>query len=313
MSFMAPSEHAMPRLLAIDDSSLVQRLLRVRLKQERLDIHSVSTGHEGLELAFELVPEVILLDIDLPDISGFEVLHELKANPVTHDIPVIFLSGSSDINTKVRGLEMGAIDFITKPFDIAELKARVRSALQIRTLIKMLAERAHLDALTGLWNRSHFTERLEYEIQQAQQDGTPLSLVFCDIDHFKQLNDEYGHPFGDHVLVAFAQLLSECREQDIPCRYGGEEFLLITPGSTAEESAKLAERLRKRVEAMRWEEHPQLSVRASFGVTDLARAGAPTVEALVHSADRALYTAKERGRNTVAIAEYEQSELRRIA
>src|SRR5690554_513153 len=131
-----------PKLLAIDDSALIHRLLRARLRSERIEIHTAKSGREGLRLAASIMPEVILLDMDLPDGSGYSVLRRLKSDPALHDIPVIFLSRSGETADKVRGLEMGAIDFITKPFEMAELTARVRSAVQIRQLINMLAQRA---------------------------------------------------------------------------------------------------------------------------------------------------------------------------
>lgn len=298
---MAQHQHHIPRLLAIDDSSLIHRLLKTRLKHERLEIHHAECGKDGLAMAKALLPDVILLDVDMPDMDGFELLRELKADNITHDIPVIFVSGTVDTTSKVRGLETGAIDFIAKPFDIAELKARVRSAVRIRSLIKMLAQRAQLDGLTGLWNRAYFDSRLTQELSEAQRHGSPLSLVMCDLDHFKELNDTYGHPFGDHVLEEFADLLNHGREGDIACRYGGEEFVVIMPHTAAPEAARVAERLRSELERRLWLNHNKLIVTASFGVSDLSLVGEQSVEALIASADRALYKAKEK-RNTVAIA-----------
>jgi len=290
-----------PRLLAIDDSSLIHRLLKSRLKHERIEIHSADGGEQGLAMARSLMPDVILLDIDMPGMDGFDTLRELKACPEMHDIPVIFVSGTVDTKTKVRGLELGAIDFVSKPFDIAELKARVRSAVRIRSLIKMLAQRAHLDGLTGLWNRSYFNERLTQEISKAKRHEHDLTLILCDLDHFKALNDTYGHPLGDHVLEEFAELLNSGRDDDIPCRYGGEEFGIIMPNTTAEEGAGVAERIRKELQRKTWLNHNKLIVTASFGVTDMTRVAGPTLDTMIDSADKALYKAKET-RNCVSIA-----------
>jgi two-component system cell cycle response regulator len=298
---MAQHQQHTPRLLAIDDSSLIHRLLKSRLKHERLEIHHAERGKDGLAMARALLPDVILLDVDMPDMNGFDLLRELKADNVTHDIPVIFVSGTVDTSTKVRGLETGAIDFIAKPFDIAELKARVRSAVRIRSLIKMLAQRAQLDGLTGLWNRAYFDSRLAQELSEALRHGSPLSLIMCDLDHFKELNDTYGHPFGDHVLEEFADLLNHGREGDIACRYGGEEFVVIMPRTAAPEAARVAERLRSELERRLWLNHNKLIVTASFGVTDLSLVGEQTTEALITSADKALYKAKEQ-RNNVTVA-----------
>lgn len=295
-------EHREPRLLAIDDSVLIHRLLRARLMHERIEIHSATSGRDGLALAQTLLPDVILLDVDMPDMDGFEVLSKLKTDPLTHELPVIFLSGSADTTDKVRGLDMGAIDFITKPFELSELKARVRAAIRLRLLLKMLAQRAQVDGLTGLWNRAYFDQRLGQEIANSVRHHQPLSLLMCDIDRFKSINDTYGHPFGDGVLEEFARYLSDGRAGDVCCRYGGEEFGIIMPSTTAEEALVLADRLRRKIESARWTGQPDLVVTASFGVTDLARTSAATPVAMVHLADRALYAAKSGGRNRVELA-----------
>lgn len=299
---MQLSEQQIPRLLAIDDSELIHRLLKARLRRERLEIHAASTADEGLEMARALLPEVILLDIDLPDQNGFEVLRELKMDPATHDIPVIFVSGSTDADTRVRGLDMGAHDFVGKPFDIAELKARIRSAVRICLLIKMLAQRAQIDGLTGLWNRTYFDERIRQELADAIRHERDLSLILCDLDHFKALNDDYGHPFGDQVLEDFSEVLSGGRGGDIACRYGGEEFVIILPETPGYEAGRVADRYRKAIESAKWDEHPGLTVTASFGVADLEALTEPTIEQLVDAADKALYRAKEAGRNRVVVA-----------
>lgn len=309
---MRPHQNHAPRLLAVDDSSLIHRLLKSRLKHERIEIHCAQSGEQGLSMAHSLMPDVILLDIEMPDMDGFDILRQLKATPELHDIPVIFVSGTVDTKTKVRGLELGAIDFVGKPFDIAELKARVRSAVRIRSLIKMLAQRAHLDGLTGLWNRSYFNERLSQEISKSTRHNYPLSLILCDLDHFKELNDTYGHPFGDHVLEEFAELLSSGRDDDIPCRYGGEEFGIIMPSTEADEAAGVAERIRGELQRRTWMNQSKVIVTSSFGVTDIARVAGPSVETMLASADKALYAAKE-SRNCVKVAQGDGPPMRLTA
>lgn len=292
-----------PRLLAIDDSELIHRLLRVRLEGEHLELHVAGDATDGLRKAQELLPEVILLDIELNDMDGFEVLSRLKRDPRTHDIAVIFISAASDTMDRVRGLDLGAVDFISKPFEVVELKARVRSALRMRHLVKMLEHRAQIDGLSGLWNRRYFDQRLAQEVAESRRHGNPLSLVMCDVDRFKRLNDQFGHPFGDHVIERIATVLSGGRGSDVVCRYGGEEFGLILPSTSAEHAMEVAERQRVAIESQVWPNHPDLIVTASFGVADLHTLSTDaSVDKLVSIADGALYQAKQKGRNRIELA-----------
>lgn len=302
-----------PRLLAIDDSEMIHRLLKARLKSERLEIHSATSGDQGVALAKSLQPDVVLLDIDMPGVDGFAVLRELKSDPLTHEIPVIFLSGEATTEAKIRGLEMGAHDYVLKPFDIGELRARVRSAVRIRLLIKMLAQMAQIDGLTGLWNRTYFDQRLAEETATALRHGTPLSLVLCDLDHFKEVNDTCGHPFGDQVLEEFSRILNRGRSSDISCRYGGEEFAIILPHTAAADAAHVAERYRLALHERTW---PQLSgepVTASFGVTELCLADDKTPKGILALADAALYEAKQSGRDRVVMAKPQDGSMRMSA
>jgi diguanylate cyclase (GGDEF)-like protein len=305
MSDEAPS----PRLLAIDDSELIHRLLQVRLQGERLELHGALSAQEGLQKARELMPEVILLDIELDTMDGFEVLTHLKSDPKTQDIAVIFISAVSDTMDRVRGLDLGAVDFIAKPFEVAELKARVRSALRMQHLVKMLEHRAQIDSLSGLWNRRYFDQRLQQEWSEARRHGRSLSLIMCDVDRFKRLNDQFGHPFGDQVIERVAQILSGGRGSDITCRYGGEEFGVILPSTAADRALEVAERHRVAIESHTWSGHDDVIVTSSFGVADLT--SLPTdagMEQLVQAADMALYRAKQSGRNRVELATHQRLE-----
>jgi len=292
-----------PRILAVDDSELMHRLLRTRLQLEQVEIHCALTGEEGLRLAAELQPEVMLLDIDLDGMDGFEVLQRLKENPRTRDIAVIFISASCETMDRVRCLDLGAVDFIPKPFEMAELKARVRSAIRVQQLLRMLSQRAQLDGLTALWNRAYFDQRLAAECAESKRHGKSVALVLCDIDHFKGVNDRFGHPFGDEVLSLFASILSGGRASDVPCRYGGEEFGVILPATTLAEAVEVAERFRRTFEEHQWRRHPDLVLTASFGVAELALLPADATPAdLLAQADAALYASKRSGRNRVSTA-----------
>ena len=291
-----------PRILSIDDSELMHRLLRARLQLEQVEMYCSTSGEEGLQMALDLKPDVILLDIELEGIDGFEVLQRLKEDARTRDIAVIFISASTETMDRVRCLDLGAIDFISKPFDMAELKARLRSAIRVQQLLRMLSQRAQLDGLTALWNRAFFDQRLAAEVAQARRLGHPLSLILTDIDHFKSVNDRFGHPFGDEVLAYFATILSSRRTTDIACRYGGEEFAIILPGVAASGAFEVAEEMRKGFEAHTWRRHPDLVLTASFGIADLTMIDpAGTPQDLLARADLALYGAKRSGRNRVSL------------
>lgn len=289
------------KVLAIDDSEAIHALLKVRLKDEAVDLHFASDGESGLAAACALTPDLILLDVDLPGTDGFAVCKCLKDNPETMGVPVIFLTGASSTEEKIRGLELGAVDYVTKPFDPAELRARVRASLRMRYLLDLLSRKAMLDGLTGLWNRAYFDQRLSAEISLARRTGRPMACIMADVDHFKQINDRFGHPMGDEVLKSISQLLADsCRAEDVICRYGGEEFAVIAPNTTHVQAADLADRLRQAIGQEELSIRGQrLHITCSFGVADLRGSAPPT---LVELADQALYRAKQAGRNRVEVA-----------
>jgi diguanylate cyclase (GGDEF)-like protein len=294
-------------LLLIDDSAAVQALLRARLKDEPITIHCASDGQAGLQLAATLVPDLILLDVDMPQPDGFEVCRLLKSDANLVHVPVIFLTGAASPQEKIRGLELGAIDYITKPFDPAELRARVRAALRLKFMMDLLAKKAQIDALTGLWNRRYFDDRLEAELSLARRSPRPLAVLMIDIDRFKTINDTFGHAIGDEVLRRVANLLGESvRTEDIVCRYGGEEFAVIAP-NISDGAAVFAERLRQGVESLKViAAAQQLKLSVSIGVAFHSQA--PELS-LVQQADEALYRAKQSGRNRVEVANAQPSGL----
>lgn len=279
---------------------MIHRLLAFKLKYEGIEFLSAFGGIEGFELAASNRPALILLDLHLADQDGHLTLIALKNDPRTIDIPVIMLSGDTDAANKVRAFELGAMDYVTKPFDIHELKARIQSAIRIHTLMEMLEKRAQVDGLTGLWNRAHFNERLATELNHAHRGKTEMSLIVCDLDHFKKINDTFGHPAGDVVLQGFAKVLtSEVRSYDIPCRYGGEEFAIILPDAGLPAVLAICERIRQAIEAKRWPNYPDVRVTASFGITDAGLDSGATPESWVAAADKCLYESKQGGRNRI--------------
>jgi len=305
---MTPQSSSLPKVLAIDDSELIHRLLRVRLQHEQIELHGSMVAVRGLEMARELQPDVILLDIEMEGMDGFEVLQALKSDVDLQDIPVIFISATASMEDRVRALDLGAVDFVAKPFEVVELKARVRSALRVQHLVKMLAQKAQVDGLTGLWNRTYFDRRLAQEVSESIRHRRPLTLVMCDVDGFKKLNDERGHPFGDMVLERLAKILQSGRGSDIPCRYGGEEFGIILPNTSGSEALEVADRYRRAIELETWPSAIGKVITASFGIADISMLpGAQGVDDLIAAADSALYKAKLNGRNRVEASNINQS------
>jgi two-component system cell cycle response regulator len=290
-------------VLVIDDSVLIHSLVRVRLEDEPVEVHFADSGRAGLEIAASLKPDLILLDVDMPEMDGFEACRRLKADPATSAIPVVFLSGASTAQQKVQGLDLGAVDYVTKPFDPAELRARVRAALRTKYLMDLLAKRAMIDGLTGLWNRACFEQRLASELSLTRRSDRPLACAMLDLDHFKRINDEHGHPFGDEVLRGVASVIQDaCRTEDVPCRYGGEEFVLLLPNTALEGAMAVAERIRTAVSNTPFVfRRARVNVTCSIGIADNVRlAGGDT--SLVDLADQALYRAKQDGRNRAVSA-----------
>jgi diguanylate cyclase (GGDEF)-like protein len=293
-----------PKVLVIDDSREVHRLLKARLRHEDLELIGAPSGRNGLELARSSRPAMILLDLDMPDMDGFEVMRRLKDDPATLNIPVIVLSGMQSAQDKVMAFDLGAVDYITKPFNLTELRVRVRSALRMHRLLRMLSQRAQIDGLTGLWNRAYFDRRWADELAGCVRHGRPLSLALMDVDHFKSVNDTYGHPAGDTVLQGLAKILQrECRQEDVACRYGGEEFALIMPDTPPADAANLCERIRHALGETCWPSHPERRVTVSIGLAGAAIVPDLPASRWIESADQNLYAAKKAGRDRVSAAD----------
>ncbi|MFI4881840.1 MAG: diguanylate cyclase [Phycisphaerales bacterium JB064] len=292
-----------PAVLVVDDSPLVHRLLKARLRDENIELIHAHSGEEALEVICTQEIATVLLDLSMPGMDGFEVLRALGNKDDATHLPIIVLSGQQDSQDKIMAFALGAMDYITKPFDLAELRARLRSALRIHRLVGMLSERAQLDGLTGLWNRSHLDERLAQLVLSAERSDRPMSLALLDLDHFKSINDNYGHPAGDAALQGAADVIaSTARGSDIPCRYGGEEFAILMPETTPEQARILCERLRQAIEARQWPAHPDRKITVSIGVCGAEGASGVAPKQWLAEADAALYKAKETGRNRVVVS-----------
>ena len=310
-----PSPESLSRILIVDDHEDNIEVLKVRLESWGYLTASAYNGHDALAYVVATPPDLILLDVMMPEISGIEVARQIKSNGALPFIPIIMQTALDSTEDKVEGLEAGADDYITKPIDFAELKARLRSMLRIKRLQEALEERekellevnqqllfmSQTDALTGLDNRRHLNERIDEMFAHAKRLGEPFSLVMCDLDKFKSVNDTYGHQAGDEVLKQLAGILrDEAREIDRVGRYGGEEFMLLLPGAELDDAVTFAERVRKRIEGHTFTfSGGTLTRTASFGVAGWPHEKMGESDDLVRSADDALYVAKETGRNKV--------------
>lgn len=300
-------------LLIIDDSAVIRHLIRDAVEQSGLftSFLEAANGAEGIAVLSSSPVDVVLCDLEMPGMDGLELLALMNAEETLREIPVILLTGNESHTEKIRCLGEGASDYVTKPFHPGELVARLRVQLKIKTLQDSLREGNRLlehlstiDPLTGLANRRFFMDRLQSAVVQSQRTGNPLGLVMIDLDHFKHVNDTYGHQGGDQVLREVAELLrQQMRSSDLAARFGGEEFTIILPETDLSASCGVAERLREEVERHLFGP-PAASAKltASFGVATSAGGDDFVAEALIRNADASLYRAKSLGRNRVVAA-----------
>jgi diguanylate cyclase (GGDEF)-like protein len=296
------------KILVIDDSTTIQLMVKSFLKEISADLTFASDGVEGIRLAQALAPDLILLDVEMPAPNGFEVCRQLKLDPKTSGVPIIFLTAAESTTEKVRGLDLGATDYVTKPVDPAELCARVRASLRTKYMTDLLARKAMLDGLTGLWNRAYLEQFLASEASLGRRHGHICALIMADVDCFKSINDQHGHPFGDEVLRHVARtIVTGCRREDVVCRYGGEEFAIVTPLVTVTGATALAEHLREAISGLALRHRDtDVSISCSFGVAEVCLdADASPYE----KADAALYRAKRAGRNCVVSADLPETDL----
>lgn len=309
-------------ILVIDDQpgnlALLQRILTSRGYKVNLE----TSGMTAITVAKKNPPDLILLDIYLPGMDGYDVCLKLKEIEELKDIPVIFISTLSDVLDKVKAFSVGGIDYITKPFDFEEVLARVHTHLKIRRLQTQLEEKtanleaeiirrikaekelkrlASLDSLTGIHNRRTFFNLAEIELERALRYGNSTTLLLIDIDHFKKVNDCFGHLTGDQVLINFANLCkNNLRPFDLVARYGGEEFIALLPRTDLETGKSIAERIRLLLKGKNFNcKKHEVSVTISTGITELDHTKPATLAALIEQADQALYQAKRLGRNRV--------------
>lgn len=301
-------ESAPLRVLVVEDDQDLREIVARMVKGMGHEVSTAATGEEAVRRLREHLPDIVLLDLMMPQMDGFEFCRFVQADDTLHDLHIIIASAKSALEDKIQGLELGAADYLTKPFRLLELKARIGAGERIVRSRKVLKEQqtrlehiARQDELTGLFNRRYFEQRAQEECLRARRYERPLSLLLGDLDHFKEVNDRYGHAYGDIVLREVGDiLLRHCRSSDLVARYGGEEFALLLPETGTEEAMQVAERLRAAVKALTFS-HLSGSFQAtmSFGVTCLTSERRQSVAGLLAEADTALYAAKHKGRNRV--------------
>lgn len=295
-----------PSVLAIDDVPGNLKMLGQILGPQYRYLCATSGG-AGLEIALAQRPDIILLDVMMPEIDGYEICARLKTDPRTHAIPVIFLTSLKEETDEARGLEIGAIDYITKPFSPAIIQARVKNHLELKKYRDMLERMSFTDGLTGISNRRHFDDFLEREWRSAVRKGAAISLILMDVDFFKLYNDHYGHLLGDECLRGVAAALQSAarRPSEMVARYGGEEFACVLTEPPTDGPLPLAQLLLEAVVGLKIPHEKSTvagHVTLSLGAATLFPTLGQERSALISLADEMLYQAKKGGRNQIRCA-----------
>ncbi len=303
-----------PLILLVDDDAYVRRFFGQQLKQAGYRVDEVESGDRALEAIRSLRPDLVLLDILMPGLNGLAVCARMRVDAEVGDTPVLFLSSADDIPTKAAGFQLGAHDFLSKTIDPRELEIRVKAALaaklqrdalkeaaiRLRSEALRLQQEAQVDPLTGLPNRRALMEGGDRAMYLARYMEQPVSLYMIDVDHFKKVNDTWGHAAGDRILKQVAtRIRANLREGDLCARFGGEEFSAVLPGANLGDAVGVAERIRQCIEAHRFSAGKEkVRVTVSVGIAAFPQDGA-TLEELLEVADQRLYAAKGSGRNRV--------------
>ncbi|PIR01294.1 MAG: diguanylate cyclase response regulator [Nitrospinae bacterium CG11_big_fil_rev_8_21_14_0_20_45_15] len=300
-------------ILIVDDTPANVDILKVILSREGYNVSMAPNGEVALNVIPRSMPDLILMDVMMPGLNGFEVCEKLKVDEATKEIPVIFVTAKSETEDIVKAFDVGGVDYITKPYQYREILSRIKTHLQNQTLLKnnlLLVEQllkvnveldkaSRTDSLTGLSNRRDANEKIGQEMVRSARNEKSFSLVLGDIDHFKKINDTYGHEAGDFVLTKVSRLMVDAvRRQDLVSRWGGEEFLIVLPETELAGGAILAENIRQKIESEKFVYNEQtMNVKMSFGVC--SSGSELSMDELIKKADDNLYRAKEAGRNKV--------------
>lgn len=294
-----------PRLLVVDDHPFTLDALAVIFEPDHVVLRALS-GEQAIALCSnpDELPDLILLDVEMPGMGGHELCARLKSQPATRDIPIIFVTGHDSLLQEAEGLAIGAVDFIAKPVNAEVVRARVRTHLTLKSQSDLLKQWVYIDGMTGIFNRRYFDERLQAEWARAARQRTPLSVIMMDVDHFKRYNDHYGHQQGDECLRQVAQTIREAlkRPGDLVARYGGEEFVCLLPETDLMGAVNVAANIRLAIHDMqRPHAHSPTAqfVTLSLGVCSAihGQERSQSADQLLAGADQQLYLAKTKGRN----------------
>ena len=282
------------RILLIDDSKAIHALVASRLSSEPATLMSAYSGQEGLAAARRFAPDLILLDVDLPDVSGLEICRQLKADESTADIPLIFLSSGISPDDRIYDPELGAADFITKPFNPAELRARIRAALRTRELLQRVQTDARIDTQSGLWNRAYFDQRFCQELSLARRTGRPLACILAEIDQLASMSATFGRTFEDELIQSVGIALSNAtRLEDEVCRFGPDQFIVLCPATDRLGAESLLAHCRGFIAEIQLKPQGQpVPIACSFGVAE----DDGQKMSIIERAERALQSVKA-GRN----------------
>jgi len=303
-------DRSRPRLLIVDDQPANIRVMAEALR-DSYELFFATTGEKAIELAIERGVELVLLDVVMPDIDGFEVCRRLKGDERTSRIPVVFVTAREEVSDEARGFDVGGVDYIAKPIRPPIVRARVKTHIELKRTRDLLERIASIDALTGIANRRRFDAALSDEWGRAARNGLPFSVAIFDVDFFKQFNDTYGHARGDECLRSIGQAFLSVvhRPGDLVARYGGEEFALVLPDSSAEGVIAMMRHAAAAVRALTIEHSRSACgshVSVSGGaVTAVASSSRRAVD-ILEEADRLLYQAKQEGRNRVIHADLDR-------
>ena len=296
-------DHAKKNSLLIVDDDALNLMILTQILRKDYQIRASSKGAAAVRMAAKHLPDLIILDIMMPDMDGYQVFAALKTQDKTAHIPVIFITGLDNRQDEKKGLQLGAVDYISKPFDDMVIRLRVHNQIHIINQMRTIEKLSLTDQLTGIPNRRNFDDRLHVEWGRAIREGSPLCLLMIDVDHFKAFNDTHGHKNGDKALCLVARVLIQTlkRVTDFAARWGGEEFVAVLPNTDSSGGLIVGERIREAVEAeeMALGDGCAAKLTVSIGINTHTPTSSSSVEDFFSRADKALYKAKDSGRNRV--------------